>query len=54
MAADRDTKLPFTVHARFREPPPSALELDALADRLELLDAAAEQIAARRVGSLRT
>jgi hypothetical protein len=42
MAADRDTTLPFTVHARFREPPPSTLELDARADRLELLNAAAE------------
>jgi predicted kinase len=48
MPADRDTTLPFTVHARFREPPPSTLELDARADRLELLNAAAEQIAAVR------
>lgn len=43
-AADRDATLPFTVHARFREPPASALELDARADPLELLNAAAEQI----------
>jgi predicted kinase len=50
MVADRDTTLPFSVHARFREPPPSTLELDARADRLELLDAAAEQIAAVRSG----
>jgi predicted kinase len=46
LAADRDTTLPFTVHARFREPPPSTLELDARADPLELLNVAAEQIAA--------
>lgn len=46
LAADRDTTLPFSVHARFREPPPCTLELDACADRLELLNAAAEQIAA--------
>ncbi len=44
MAADRDAMLPFTVHARFREPPPSTLELDACADRRELLNAAVEQI----------
>jgi predicted kinase len=48
IAADRDTTLPFTVHARFREPPASTLELDARADRLELLNAAAEQIAKSR------
>lgn len=47
-AADRDTALPFVVHARFREPPPSTLVLDAHADRLKLLDRAADQIAAVR------
>ena len=44
--ADRDTTLPYAVHARFRDPPASALELDATADRLELLNAASERIAA--------
>jgi predicted kinase len=52
MAADRDTTLPFTVHARFRHPPPSTLELDASADRLDLLNAAAEQIAAVHGGDV--
>ena len=52
MAGDRDAALPLTVHARFREPPPSTLELDATADRLELLDAAAEQIAALAGGDV--
>ncbi len=46
IAADRDPALAFSVDARFREPPPSTLELDACADRLELLDAAAAQVAA--------
>ncbi|MDP8968763.1 MAG: AAA family ATPase [Actinomycetota bacterium] len=46
LPADRDPALPFAVHARFREPPPSTLELDARADPLELLNAAVEQISA--------
>lgn len=48
IAADRDARLPFAVDGRFREPPPSTLELDACADPLELLNAAAEQISAAR------
>lgn len=50
MAADRDAMLPFTVHARFREPPASTFELDARADPHELLNAAAECIHSVRQG----
>lgn len=48
LAPDRDPRLPFAVHARFRELPESAVELDACVERGELLEAACELLAARR------
>lgn len=43
---DRDPALPYTVDRRFREPPPSTLQLDASRDPEELVNAVAERIAA--------
>jgi len=45
---DRDAGLPYAVDRRFRDPPPSTLHLDARRDTEELVDAAAERIAAAR------
>ncbi len=43
---DRDPALAYTVDRRFREPPPSTLQLDACRDPEELVNAVAECVAA--------